>query len=64
MIVKRKYYNYMLNASIVGLIISFIYFGFVVERYGQAKFIFDVLWYGSLAIFITTIALKFFRLVK
>ncbi|GAB4259567.1 MAG: hypothetical protein Kow0079_16620 [Vicingaceae bacterium] len=62
--ISRKAYNIMLNCSIIGLGLSFVYYGFIIEKYPYFKIFFDLIGYVSFTIFIFSIILKSLKRVN
>ena len=58
--INKKTYDFILNTSIFGLGISFIYYSFIIDIYPVIQKIIDSVYYLCLMLFITMVLLKIF----
>lgn len=64
MTINKRVYNLMLNGSLFGLGISFIYYSFSIEAFPKGQQIIDYLYYLSLITLIISIIFKLLKRVK
>lgn len=62
--INKKTYDFILNTSIFGLGISFIYYSFIIDIYPVIQKIIDSVYYLCLMLFIAMVLLKIFNRVR